>query len=340
MPNSTIRAKFVLIWSLLIFSLSLYAQKSDVIRRAFFDIGSGATRMVIADVNIKNPDITIIHEQSEQVAYKLDMETHQKDEFSQEIRDRAILVLARMKWTALEKGATEFLGVATSAFRTAKNGGEFAAFITRVLGIQVIVISQEQESILGFMAAVYKEGKKPQQIVVWDIGGGSMQMTTVDENGQYVIYSGQLASVSFASYIIQNIKGQNIRQVNTPNPITEQNLEEAIKYARSAASQVPIAIRNKFQDPDTVVLGIGGVHYYSIRNQVKADKNYNLGDVRVTLSQRIGKTDEQIGGEYAKTEVSNLALVLAFMEELKIKSVKLKKINMAHGILLHPSSWK
>ena len=167
-----------------------------------------------------------------------------------------------------------------------------------------------------------------------------MQITTVNAEGQYTIYYGNLASITFVRYIIEKIQNKDIQKVATPNPIGPQDMAKSIAYARSVAGQVPAAIRRKLEHPDTLVLGIGGVHYYSIRNQIKMGRVYDLNGLQKSLEQRSGMTDAQIGGKYANTEVSNLALVLAFVRELGIKSVKVKKINMAHSLLLYHSFWK
>ena len=310
------------------------------VRRAIFDIGSGSTKMVVADVDLNTGKIEFVYSHQQPVPYKLDLEQSANNRFSEKVCNQGIAVLARMKWLALQQGASQFAAVATSAFRTAGNGMEFMKLITAVLGIPTRVISQKQEAILGFLGAVTGEAVKPQHIIVWDIGGGSMQITTVNAQGQYMVYYGKLASISFARYIIEKIHRQDIKKIATPNPITAADLSKALDYARSFARQVPETIRRKLQHPKTVILGIGGVHYYSIRNQVKTGRTYDRAGLQKTLEQRLGKTDQQIGGKYANTEISNLALVLAYFRELGIKSVRVKKINMAHSLLLYHSFWK
>ncbi len=59
----------------------------------------------------------------------------------------------------------------------------------------------------------------------------------------------------------------------------------------------------------------------------------------MALTTRNKLTETEIGGKYAATDVSNLALVLGFMKELEIEKVKTLKANMAHGILIYPKYW-
>ena len=105
-----------------------------------------------------------------------------------------------------------------------------------------------------------------------------------------------------------------------------------------AAIHVQKAIKEKAKS--LTVLGIGGVHYYSVRKQcVREGKTYTISNVEKALTTRSKLTGSEIGGKYAATDVSNLALVLGFMKELKIEKIKTLKVNKAHGILIYPKYW-
>jgi exopolyphosphatase/guanosine-5'-triphosphate,3'-diphosphate pyrophosphatase len=296
--------------------------------------------VVVAEVNPQTGAVQILHEEAAAVGYQMDLERNATGSFSAEVQNLGIVALARLKGVAMEKGATEFAGVATAAFRNAKNGAEFARFLGKIFGIRLQVIEHEQEAWIGFQAAVRGEDRRPRDIVVWDIGAASMQLMSVDSEGRPNIYLGKLASVSFANCIIEQIQGKSLQQISSPNPISREEAEKAMARARCAAKEIPKSLAQKLASPDTLVLGIGGVHYYSVRNQLNMGHVYTREALRTTLEARLGMTDQQIGGEYAATEVANLALVLAFMEELGIRSVKARRINMAHAMLLSSSLWE
>jgi exopolyphosphatase/guanosine-5'-triphosphate,3'-diphosphate pyrophosphatase len=90
------------------------------------------------------------------------------------------------------------------------------------------------------------------------------------------------------------------------------------------------------------VLGIGGVHYYSVRKQcIEGGKTYTISDVKRALAIGQALSDHEISEDiYAATDVSNLALVAGFMETLKIEKIRVLKANMAHGILIYPKYWE
>ncbi len=312
----------------------------ETIRRACFDIGSGSTKMVVADVNVNKNIVNVIYEESEAVAYKQDLDKSKNKKFSLDIQNQGLLMLAKMKEVALEKGAKQFAGVATEAFREALNGQEFADNITRRLGIYVTIITQREEAMIGFAAGIAGEEKKLEEIVVWDIGGGSMQIVSQEAAEKYEFYFGKVASKSLANYIVKNIQGKDLSKVNSPNPISEDDSMKALQYVQEEANKVSEVLKNKIKNPNTLIIGVGGVHYYSVRNQVNMGKEFTLEGVSKTLNAQLNKTDSQIGGQFADTEVGNLILVKGFMETLGINKVKAKKVNNAHGILLLQKFWK
>ena len=331
---------YLLIFAFALILPLLSEEKQETIRRAFFDIGSGSTKMVVADVHTKTGAIKILHEESEKVSYKLDLEMGTTNEFSPAIQEKALLVMAKMKWNAIQKGAVQFAGIATSAFRTAKNGKEFADFLSKIFNIPVVVISQKEEAILGFMAAVQEEKETLENIVVWDIGGGSMQIIMASETGEYEISYSDFASVSFASYLIEKVKGLKVSEVQTPNPISHEEYRRSLHHIRIVAQKTNSKIKEKLSQEKTLVLGIGGVHYYSICGQINVGKEFTQENLKDTILKKLGKSDKEIGGKYAATEVSNLILVLGYMQSLGINRVKAKDVNIAHGVLLYQSLWK
>ena len=89
-------------------SLSQSFAQAQIVRRAMFDIGSGSTKMVVADVDLHTGKIKIIYEQEQPVPYKMDLEQSTNHRFSEKVCNRGTLVLAKMKWQALQQGAKQF----------------------------------------------------------------------------------------------------------------------------------------------------------------------------------------------------------------------------------------
>ena len=98
------------------------------------------------------------------------------------IDDRALHELlafaGEARQTAEDLGVTEFLAFATSAVRDAPNGLEVLAAVRERTGIEVEVLSGEEEARLTFLAVRRWFGWSAGRILVLDIGGGSLELAS------------------------------------------------------------------------------------------------------------------------------------------------------------------
>lgn len=315
--------------------------KCSVIRAAF-DIGSGTTKLKVGKYNTCEQKLSqILFEKNMIVKYKEDLSQGltQKKVLSDKILKEGFDSLKTLKDLAKAYAPTEYLAVATAAFREAVNAPSYINKINAELGINAKIISQKEEGILGFIAGSTRSDHKLEDLVVWDIGGGSMQMVGF-ENGKFIVYEGNLAAVSFKDLVVDKIKNKPNsilfpNRLFSPNPLRFSQALQGKNLAKIAArKEIPDALKVKLKDPNLEIIGIGGVHYYSIKNQTKTQTDeFTLNQVESALYERAGLTDEQLGTDYAETEVTNISLVLGFMEELKIGKVKTAKINLADGLL-------
>ena len=297
--------------------------------------------MIVASVNICSQKILkTLLEESIQVPYKDDLAAvENKGYFSESIQKRGLSALRELKKRAAIFHPEKYIAVATSAMRNAKNGEETIQSFKKNLGIHTFIISQEKEAQLGYMAAYSQLKEKHHEILVWDIGGGSMQITSYLEDNQWDIYLGKLASVPMRHFVLATLQKRGLHE--TPNPIGSRISSEAIKFASTYAKlHISSSMQKKLKKRK--VYGIGGVHYYSLRNQIPGHpKRIELKQLEKALSIQQNKKDSEINSisEYAKGDVTNILLVTAFMKAMSIKKIHLLKINMAHGVLTLPEYW-
>jgi hypothetical protein len=208
--------------------LRLLARRRPI-RRAAFDIGSGGTKMLIADVHplagklVSQP----LFELDLPVPFKGDQQVHGR--LSEDIQLRGLSVLRAMLRKAAELGAVEACAIATEVFRVAPNGAEFLDRV-RALGLSVSVVTQPLEARLGLATAEALAASAPRGlasssggtttrdsgsgIIAWDSGGGSFQITTraagptsLDQplrNPELRAYTGQIGtSPAFKTLVMQ-----------------------------------------------------------------------------------------------------------------------------------------
>lgn len=78
---------------------------------------------------------------------------------------------------AEELGARALRTVATAAIRQAANGDELADAIRSAAGVEVVVLSGEDEARLAFLGATKTLGEAPEgEVAVVDVGGGSSEL--------------------------------------------------------------------------------------------------------------------------------------------------------------------
>jgi exopolyphosphatase / guanosine-5'-triphosphate,3'-diphosphate pyrophosphatase len=305
--------------------------------RAAFDVGSETTKMKVARVDkCLQKNEGIVYSNEIKVPYA---ENHQSGAFSPQIRNSGIIALTRLKNEAINSRAEAFSGVATESFRQVFDSLEFLRTVKERTGISITLIDQNQEAVLGYLAASGAMPGRSLNVIVWDIGGASMQMILRKKNKEFIIYRGKMAAVSFKEKILIQIKQQIPGKHSSPNPIGIENLQKAIVIASLAAEDVPEEIKKVISEPDSVLLGIGGVHNESIKKQLNSAAGYTQKDLMKALNTRIGLADKDIGGHYADTEISNLILVLGFMKKLGIKEVLPVNVNLADGVLIDPVYW-
>lgn len=316
---------------------------SNIELRAAMDIGSGATNMKIAKID-RNTDkiISIIFEQSIPVQYQKQLEQSADNTFSRETMDQGIKAISVLKSMADNYQVQKVVAVATEAFRQAKNADSYVKEIKLATGVDVKVISQDEEGFLAFQAALAKAPVKSDKVVVWDIGGGSMQMTFQKKNDGYVVAKGGTASAPFKNLIIEKVEGKDPTQVLSPNPLNAEQMRKAIGYAGEIANEtINSEVKDKLKEKDTVVLAVGNLFNYGIRSLVGGRADASREELQKAVDKMEGLSDKEISNDaFADVAVSNPLMIIGFMDQLGIEKVTILNVNNADGALTYAPFWQ
>ncbi|KAB1442101.1 Ppx/GppA phosphatase family protein [Pseudodesulfovibrio senegalensis] len=319
---------------------------NNLTRRAALDIGSGSIKCKVADVDTKNGKIVHIVEQMWRKAdFKESIARDPAKRIAPSVAAEGMNILRDFVAKSRELGATQFAAVGTQAFHEASNGREYFRTIRETLGIPAVIITQEQQACLGFEAARQHFDIPARSMVVWDIGAATIQLAARARNGSRLYSLGTQASVGFKNYVIEEIQHENLAFRQSPNPMSYSDVQKALRHARWLAdTSTSEAMKRHIHAHDATVIGIGPVHAISIMGQILGkpwDKNdpsapqkYTADQVRDALDHRFGMTDGAIGGDFANVQITNLILVLGYMEALDIQEVVPASINMADGLLV------
>jgi exopolyphosphatase / guanosine-5'-triphosphate,3'-diphosphate pyrophosphatase len=140
---------------------------------AAIDIGSNTTRVLVAE-----PVDGQLKKMMEQRAYtRINKALGEDGEILPEKVEEVAEVVATQVRLARELGAETIRAVATAAVREATNGEEAAKEIGDAAGVEVDILSDEEEGRLSFIGATKTLGHPVSgQIGVVDVGGGSTEV--------------------------------------------------------------------------------------------------------------------------------------------------------------------
>jgi len=325
---------------------------------AAYDIGSGATKFMGALVNVQSLTIEQIFSQGAYtVPYRENLYQSNNNTFSDLIQEMGLNALydahhqieqdyANAQLQAY--GDIQHFAVATAAFRAADNGELVAEYFSDKLDMPVRIISQEEEGKLAYYSALSQPHPESSLPIVWDIGGGSMQLTYKDPSDHFHVMQGEVASQTFQALVSEQVLGFEDGSLS-PNPMKESDVAAAIALAKQAFQFDPATvdiIKNQIAQ-QTPVLAVGTVHNFSIQPLctlagIDAGKDhYSKNDLLLAINLLTDKTDQQIMQlnhlpkiDLAKNQLTNLILVYAMMDLMGIEQVQTIKSSNVEGLLL------
>jgi len=143
------------------------------VRIAAIDVGSNSIRQIVADVS-PSGQIRVVDEMK--AMPRLGEGLERTGALGQPSVDAAVASIGRMATLAGQLGAVRIEIVATSAVRDASNGAEFVTRVKEACGLDVRVLSGEQEALLCFRSALAHFELGAGRSLVMDIGGGSLEL--------------------------------------------------------------------------------------------------------------------------------------------------------------------
>lgn len=138
-------------------------------RLAIIDLGTNTCNLLIAEAGEKRSEI--LYQGKEGV--KLGKAGIHKNMLTMEAFHRAAAALKKHLQTTSSFRAEQIVTVATSAVRDAVNKNDFSAFLLKETGLELTIISGEEEASLIFKGVKMAFGRVPDNSLILDIGGGS-----------------------------------------------------------------------------------------------------------------------------------------------------------------------
>ena len=167
------------------------------VRRAVIDVGTNSVKLLVADVD--GHSVIPISEESEQTRLgKGFYETYRLQPDA--IQDTASVV-AQFAGAARFRQATSIRVIATSAARDALNKEELLGAIRRFAGLEVEIISGEQEADLVYQGVRSDPKLAGERLLILDVGGGSAEFIIGENEHPQFAQSFPLGSVRLLEHL-------------------------------------------------------------------------------------------------------------------------------------------
>jgi exopolyphosphatase / guanosine-5'-triphosphate,3'-diphosphate pyrophosphatase len=144
-------------------------------RLAAIDIGTNSIRAIVIEID-PSGKYRILDD--EKVTVRLGEGLNQTGRLAPAAWERAMEALSRQKKIIDGYQVRSIEAVATSAVRKAANGPEFIKAIKSDIGLDVEVISGEAEAELAALSAFHNFDLESVRHLIFDIGGGSLELIT------------------------------------------------------------------------------------------------------------------------------------------------------------------
>jgi exopolyphosphatase/guanosine-5'-triphosphate,3'-diphosphate pyrophosphatase len=284
-------------------------------RCACVDIGSNTTRVLVAE-----PREGQLNKTMEQRAYtRIGKATTEDGSITQPMIHEVGEVVATQVRLAEELGAEVIRAVATAAIREAKNRDEVVQAISEVSGIDVDVLSEEQEGRLAFIGATKTLGHPVEgRVAVVDVGGGSSEIVlgTV-AGGADEVLSFRIGSGALADELLQS------------DPPSASELREVREQINEFFDGVEV------EEPDQAV-AVGG-SATSLRRLVGAVLEYETLErgVRVLASDPIDEVARRFELDPRRVRILPTGvLLLEKISQLLGRPLQIGKGGLREGVIL------
>jgi exopolyphosphatase/guanosine-5'-triphosphate,3'-diphosphate pyrophosphatase len=282
-------------------------------RYGAIDIGTNAARLLVGEVTTENGHSFVKKISYTRIPLRLGEEVFEDGKISDKKAEHFAKTIKAFRLISEIFEVKELRACATSAMREASNGKEIQQLIANQTGVEIDIISGNEEADLIFGTFFLMDFDKTMPFVVIDVGGGSTEVS-VFENGE------RLASKSFQIGTIRLLKGK----------VNEDIWKEIHDWLA-----LHVEIKTVHQifatggNINKVHKMLGAQHMETI--SVKKIKDLRDEIDELSLSQRVEKY--QLKPDRADVIVPAMDIYLYIMKELKCKNIIVPKIGLSDGII-------
>jgi exopolyphosphatase/guanosine-5'-triphosphate,3'-diphosphate pyrophosphatase len=313
------------------------ANSSDKIILGAIDIGTNSIHMVIVEIDPQLATFSIIAKEKNTV--RLGERDRKTGKLTPEAISRALEALQRCQALAVSFEAKHIFAVATSAVREAPNGTAFLKQVYDELGLQVNLISGQEEARRIYLGVLSGMEFDEHPHVIIDIGGGSTELILADRQEERFLSSTKVGAVRLT------------REFITEDPISEKELTYLRAYVRGMLERPVENIRNSLAENEQAkMIGTSGtietLAVIIARETLEEEPNPLMGyevsrEALEELTERLAKMSYEerlnvkgLSEKRAEIIVPGAIVLVEAMKMLDIEAIALCERALREGIIV------
>ena len=299
-------------------------------RLAAIDIGTNSIRSIIIET-AGSGKYRILDD--EKVLVRLGVGLHQTGAIDPAAWERAIEALSRQKKIIDGYKVASIEAVATSAVRKASNGGDLVRAIKKSTGLDIEVISGEEEAELAALSAQHNFELEGVRHLIFDIGGGSLELISALGGHTEEMLSLELGAVFLTESFLKSDPVQ---------PGEHQKLRKQIRKSLKAAYTGERAGMQCLVGSGGTVTSIAAMVAAARREKFDSLHGYELlrSELVHLLAMLVRKSDKErraiagLNPERSDIIVAGVTVVDELMDFFQVNHLKVNERGIREGLIL------
>lgn len=296
---------------------------------AAIDIGTNSIKLLVGRVD--GQKVTPLLHRS--MITRLGEGLQKSGEISAEAADRTIAGLSELHAIAREKGVRRLQTVGTLALRKAANGAAFVQRCAREAGLEIRILSGEEEAAISFRGAC--GDSKAAQVLGIEIGGGSAQIMVGTASSLHASWSLPMGAVALTEEFLRS------------DPPSAAEMSALSAHIRRHLQPVVARVGR-----DGELVGIGGTVSAILtmlrRSEGGDPREFHqtsvpfetISALSIQLSLKTVAEREAMGVEKGRADIiaAGAWFLTAAMSHLEAPSLKASAHGLRHGLLIEMAS--
>lgn len=298
-------------------------------RLAAIDIGSNSLKLAIVEAAASD-SFTVITQDRERV--RLGHETLRNKFLSDEAIQLSVDAISRFKSIAETRETDEIIAVATASVREAKNAAQFVETIEEKTGVHIEIIAALEEARLIGIATSQYYGKEDGSLLNIDIGGGSTEVSLMNNDEPRKLFSMKLGAVGLTEKFL------------TADPPTEDEIKQIKREIQFALVQPSRKIKGEewemVSGTSGTIRAVASILNLINENELLASPTIKLKSL-INLNKRLLNLDlEQrtnisvINERRAEVIIAGGLILEGVMKTLEIDSIEACSYALREGVII------